>query len=497
MLNCLQHKSISLNMSTSMQKSNLKRHQGFDRNTSNKEISHVKNTQNSKRSVSFNTAIESRTFVVDNDDNNFTPRTTISLGEKVDKDYDSNISNHRTVKAGEERYHLAKHVRKTRSHRDYEENDKTERKRQKAKRRAMDYCKYSDEENEENDKSIKKKIRSSSDFFDGEELNDSHSEVSLLNENWASSKNDFDEKSKTSTSKIPRTCEDRIPIEPFNLIQEREEGDGYFDGDTYVFRKKGGNHEVDAWVDNLDSDYKSKFEAEYNTLDKNKKLKSSTKIMISTNEILTRILNLMNTDQETIEEAIKRLGKEKSKIKKQNKIKNSNQDSSVLRRIDDSLSQIIDYANSLLMRNDGFNDIYQYTKHRISTMLFSRSADVQKVEIKKEVISKLTHNYFHDEKDENQQTESSQDQWDWFYKGNGDNQIHGPFTTQEMLAWTKGGYFVGDNAVDISFRKKCANNKQNEKGVNDLMDDLLSDDEGKEKETRWVRSDKINFSNFL
>jgi hypothetical protein len=48
------------------------------------------------------------------------------------------------------------------------------------------------------------------------------------------------------------------PIEPFNMTAEREGGEGYFDGDTYVFRRgnggKNADEEEDAWLDNLDED---------------------------------------------------------------------------------------------------------------------------------------------------------------------------------------------------------------------------------------------------
>ena len=46
------------------------------------------------------------------------------------------------------------------------------------------------------------------------------------------------------------------PVEPFNLKAEREGGEGYFDGDSYVFRKleDGGralDEEPDPWLDGL------------------------------------------------------------------------------------------------------------------------------------------------------------------------------------------------------------------------------------------------------
>ena len=43
----------------------------------------------------------------------------------------------------------------------------------------------------------------------------------------------------------------------------------------------------------------------------------------------------------------------------------------------------------------------------------------------------------------------------WEYRGNQDNFIHGPYTTQQMLEWTKAGYFVGAAAVDIRGGNGC------------------------------------------
>jgi hypothetical protein len=39
------------------------------------------------------------------------------------------------------------------------------------------------------------------------------------------------------------------PVEPFNMDAEKESGLGYFDGDTYIFRKKVVEGEEDAWLD--------------------------------------------------------------------------------------------------------------------------------------------------------------------------------------------------------------------------------------------------------
>ena len=79
-------------------------------------------------------------------------------------------------------------------------------------------------------------------------------DIEAFNQNDTDAKGDgfqgeevADEKFSLSASNESGDC----PIEPFNLKSEREDGEGYFDGDTYVFRRGKGDEEEDAWLDNL------------------------------------------------------------------------------------------------------------------------------------------------------------------------------------------------------------------------------------------------------
>jgi hypothetical protein len=58
------------------------------------------------------------------------------------------------------------------------------------------------------------------------------------------------------TSLMAETDDNDIPIEPFNMKAESTDGTGYFEGDTYVFRKIK-NVETDAWLESLDNADKS------------------------------------------------------------------------------------------------------------------------------------------------------------------------------------------------------------------------------------------------
>ena len=69
-----------------------------------------------------------------------------------------------------------------------------------------------------------------------------------LNGNQSTSKNN-----NNSNSNSEKQKQEACPIEPFNMTSEREDGSGYFDGDTYVFRRGNPEEEEDAWLDQLDS----------------------------------------------------------------------------------------------------------------------------------------------------------------------------------------------------------------------------------------------------
>lgn len=82
---------------------------------------------------------------------------------------------------------------------------------------------------------------------EGLNLNDNQSTITSKNNN---DNNDNSEKQKQK--------QDACPIEPFNMTSEREDGSGYFDGDTYVFRRGNPEEEEDAWLDQLDENTRNR-----------------------------------------------------------------------------------------------------------------------------------------------------------------------------------------------------------------------------------------------
>lgn len=101
----------------------------------------------------------------------------------------------------------------------------------------------------------------------------------------------------------------------------------------------------------------------------------------------------------------------------------------------------------------------------------------------------------------------------WEYRGGEDGQVHGPFTTAQILAWRAQGFFTGPTAVSMRQVKQegegpGGGGEKSKTSVEDLMADL--DDDGEEEAgngsgagkgskdadgaSAWVSSDKIDFS---
>ena len=97
----------------------------------------------------------------------------------------------------------------------------------------------------------------------------------------------------------------------------------------------------------------------------------------------------------------------------------------------------------------------------------------------------------------------------WEYRGNQDGQIHGPYTTEQMVGWIGAGFFVGEAAVDV--RRARTASAAAAATADDLMADLMDSDDdndgggddggdGKEevmREEPWQRSDRVDFRSLL
>jgi CD2 antigen cytoplasmic tail-binding protein 2 len=269
---------------------------------------------------------------------------------------------------------------------------------------------------------------------------------------------------------------DGIKIEPFHMDEERSDGTGYFDGDTYVFRKQNADEEPDAWLDTLDGDNENGNKSESKPFavprkKENPKNDEDSMDDWTKEQLYSKILPLVS-DTETIMQAVRRYG-QLLKRKGSKKGESIDQPSHDLAK--QCLDDLTGAANALLFKGDV--DIYDTTRNRILKLLPEHA--------------------------EEKEPQAKQASCQWEYTGNQDGQMHGPYTTDNMIAWTQAGYFVGAQQVQIrTIREEELSTKDDL--LADLMDDDDEDDDGdgKPKEKKlvkgeWMSSDEVDFKAYL
>lgn len=285
-----------------------------------------------------------------------------------------------------------------------------------------------------------------------------------------------------------------IAVEPFHMNQESSDGTGYFDGDTYVFRKRDAGEEPDAWLESIEGKEDEMIEASSakasarkpsnndsddddnnNNEDEGNDTSGSKMDTWTREELYAQIIPFVS-DSESVMQAIARYG---------SLIKRHGREASETALAKKALNDLTEASSALMMR--GEHDIYQKTRHDLSQIL-----TVQEVPDRSGTAPTRT-----DEKPAVQ----------WEYQGSQDGQVHGPFTTQQMQGWIGQGYFVGTSAVMI--RTICHEAPKPEM-KDDLLSDLLDDDDddnddsggGQERppteavKGEWVKSDQVDFSKF-
>jgi CD2 antigen cytoplasmic tail-binding protein 2 len=252
---------------------------------------------------------------------------------------------------------------------------------------------------------------------------------------------------------------DDIPVEPFNMKEESTDGSGYFDGDTYIFRKPK-EAEPDAWLESLDEGDRTESRAFAKPKVNNEGPQKRDDMDDWTKEELySRILPLVS-DSETILQALVRYGNLIKRLPK-------GETGSLSQKALDELTMA---SNALLLQGDV--DIYQKTREGIMEMVPDQADAVP--------------------------TQDARPVVQWEYKGNQDGAIHGPYSTQDMLGWTQAGYFIGSQAVQIRTVSlgPASQASTQEELLSDLMDDDDNDDNRKASITLrgdWVSSNDVNF----
>ena len=297
----------------------------------------------------------------------------------------------------------------------------------------------------------------------------------------------------TSINDTTSLATEGVEIEPFHMENEKSDGTGYFDGDTYVFRKRNDEDEPDAWVESLKESGSTATTAKATESSSDSEPDSKAPPTRTKEEWYARIIPLM-TEQETIMQAVVRYGKLlkrqplKRNRKKQEK-DTTTKDSTASEAAQKSLNDLTEAANALLGIGDV--DIYQKTK-----------ADLRKLvpHYQEETVTTTTTAVT--------PSSSSASTTMWEYRGSQDNQIHGPYSGAQMKAWIQAGYFVGAQAVQIRRIKEQKKQKAEKSTTEDLLSDLMDDDDDEEEDKKesddgeeqveyvrgeWQLSDKVNY----
>lgn len=266
---------------------------------------------------------------------------------------------------------------------------------------------------------------------------------------------------RTNIDESTTLASDGISVEPFHMRNEETDGSGFFDGDTYVFRQarsKDVDEEPDAWADELPSfrDLKGKVTSRTQTLSV-KKNDDELALEGSSKETLYKTMLTLLEGKETVTRALIRYGQ---------LAKTASGQSAKL-----ALVKLTGIANALLSRGDV--EVYQYTKSTLTKNIPKSTSGG----------------------DENAAKETF-----WEYKGSHDGQIHGPYSSVEMLTWRKAGYFVGNQRVLVRKVEKKYDEDPATQG--ELLSDLLEGSDSKQAEngekdgepSSWIWSDSIEFN---
>jgi hypothetical protein len=300
---------------------------------------------------------------------------------------------------------------------------------------------------------------------------------------------------------------EQCPIEPFNMTAEREDGEGYFDGDTYIFRRgNGGDEEEDAWLDGLKQDgdgdagsgsrsasgagsKHSESASAIESMMRNTQSQSQSQSQTNHQDTLTKeqiydqFIPLLATDSETVMQALGRYGTIIKREKKRNQTtartrvtgtgattKGAGTGTGAKKKHESASTKALDRLTELsslsMMKFDDTN-VYEHNRQFFSEYL--RKSDGEEG-------IKRKRSYFGGEQGQgqgrgggdNQKRSRGEDDAVtsaatatvtatatataskmWEYRGNQDHSIHGPYTTSQMLDWIKAGYFIGATAVDV------------------------------------------------
>lgn len=217
--------------------------------------------------------------------------------------------------------------------------------------------------------------------------------------------------------------EQDVTITPFNMNDELEEGHIDKEG-MYIFKKQV-DQVTDHWLDNIDSVQLKEPVPRQSRED----VPTNEPEKLSTNDCYRKMIELV-LPGETVKKAIQRLGRKGKKS-----LKNKPTDLSETERLEqendrEKMLELISVADQVLDAGD--MDIYERTFEQLNFRLKEA-----------EELSKGTDDMFADpEKEGTQVPIDSIVMWLLKWEDKDDAEVHGPFTNDQMIQWSGGGYFV-------------------------------------------------------
>ncbi|ELT91715.1 hypothetical protein CAPTEDRAFT_148353 [Capitella teleta] len=265
--------------------------------------------------------------------------------------------------------------------------------------------------------------------------------------------------------------EEGIRFTPFNMEEEMEEG--HFDSEgTYIFTKE---KEIrDNWMDNIDW-----VKVKQNDAPKEDS-ESGEEESLDEIAFYKQMVELMQPG-ENVNKALKRLGGSKKmssaerwKAKKQ-KIEKSLEEQEKEKKDKEKLLQLTELANKLLQQ--GHYEIYQHTYEKLNFKIKAEEEKKKPVSTEgmdvDDALDMFADNIDHkgdgeEEKKEEKKEEkeagksdgasaSDEIKWEYKWEDKEDDELHGPFTSAQMLEWQEAGFFKDGvlvrkvDAVDTKF----------------------------------------------
>jgi len=261
-------------------------------------------------------------------------------------------------------------------------------------------------------------------------------------------------------SKVDR--EGDVKITPFNLNEEREEGDFAADG-NFVWKKE---QEIqDAWLDNVDwIKVKDVSQAEQKLQDDNDEAEDEADAAYNEIEVYKSVLSFMKPG-DTVAKAIRRIsgaakgpGQQKVILQKERKIAQKlkkkqglTTDEVQFQKDRENMKKLTGYADSILSRS-GNMEVYEETYEKIAYRL-KEAEEKDKTEIPEGVDDDDALDMFADkfEPKSNVEAKSSapvkpveidtEVMWEFRWENTPDAETHGPHSSTKMLKWQESGFF--------------------------------------------------------